>query len=173
MNDLWYPVSTSSGQPFAEFDNVPSPGEHPTAEAGFIWEGFNYFYMVTEGTRSPTDSDPVDAFSLALGAPIDINNQTFAGGYIYFAPESNRSIYGIQYATDYFTKRYYGWVEISSDDANDTLTIHQWALESTANTQILAGEIEGGMIPEPSQFGLILGLFTVASATMRRRKQLT
>lgn len=173
INDLWFPDGTGSGQPFAEFDNVPFPGSHPTATDGFIWDGFNNFFMVIEGTRFPTESDPVDAFGLSAGDAIDIANQSFSGGFVYFAPESDRAIYGIQFATPGFAQRFYGWVEISSSDTNDSLTIHQWALEDSPNTTILAGDTGDGIIPEPNQAALGLGLLAVCVASGRRLQKLS
>ena len=66
------------------------------------------------------------------------------------------------------TDSYYGWMQISTSSArgNGSMTIHQWALESQANTPIRVGTV-----PEPADFALGLGALAAGAATVLRKRR--
>lgn len=62
----------------------------------------------------------------------------------------------------------YGWVQVTHDDDANTITLHDFALETTPNMAIAAGD-GTGPVPEPSTM-LLLGSGLAALAAWRRKR---
>ncbi len=67
-------------------------------------------------------------------------------------------------ATDYN----YGWVALSYNDAANTMTISEFAINSTLNQSITAGQTSA--VPEPATSALLLAAGAAGLALYRRRK---
>lgn len=63
----------------------------------------------------------------------------------------------------------YGWARINYDDTNATITLLDFAYETTMNQSIIAGDTGSGVVPEPSR-ALLLAL-GLGGAALRRRRQ--
>ena len=59
---------------------------------------------------------------------------------------------------------YYGWIRIEHSAADATLTVHDWAWNSTPGEPILAGQI-----PEPATYAILVALGALGFAIVRRR----
>lgn len=64
----------------------------------------------------------------------------------------------------------YGWAQFSYDDVGDTLTLLDFAFESSLNTAILAGDT-GSVIPEPANAALLLAAGAAGVVGFRRRRR--
>jgi hypothetical protein len=63
---------------------------------------------------------------------------------------------------------YYGWLRMTYDDASNSLTLHDFAYETTANLAILAGATA---VPEPAATGILAALGAGGLATWRRLRK--
>jgi hypothetical protein len=66
-------------------------------------------------------------------------------------------------------EHYYGWAEVSYSGGS-TGTIHRFAMETSANTAILAGDT-GAVIPEPSTYAAMAGLLAGSAALYAKRRR--
>jgi len=61
---------------------------------------------------------------------------------------------------------YYGWIRIEHSAVDATLTVHDWAWNSTPGEPIQAGEI-----PEPATYAILVALGALGFAIVRRRRR--
>ena len=76
---------------------------------------------------------------------------------------------GLRFQIPADNSTHYGWARISVD-ANFDLTLTDWAYESTANQEIVAGDTGVSAVPEPATLGM-LALGAVAAGAITRRRQ--
>jgi hypothetical protein len=110
---------------------------------------------------------------LAYGTTIDANTQWGGeqtggegGGFVDIDRGLSNAYYGLKFYASPGVYNY-GWMEVSTP--GDDLTFGTAAVETTANTSIVAGAT--GAIPEPSTFAL-LAMAGGAAALRRRRKNM-
>ncbi len=74
---------------------------------------------------------------------------------------------GLRFSYDDNVTNHYGWAHVNYDDTNNVMTLVGVAMQTTADTAILAGDT--GAVPEPSR-ALLLAL-GLGGAALRRRRQ--
>lgn len=101
-----------------------------------------------------------------------INYLNLPGGGVHnqFALGGPSGYIGFSF-TDGSSLTHYGWARLSVTDdgfSSYSMTLHEWAYETVANTAIAAGSYSS--IPEPATVGLIAALGALGVAAVRRRK---
>ncbi len=108
------------------------------------------------------------ASNLPFATTVD-STATFTAGQILLDPilggwpiESGHGYLGLQLGS------HYGWAQVSytSTPSGNSLTLHDFAYEDTANTPIQAGAI-----PEPSTYAALTGLLAGSAALYARRRK--
>jgi hypothetical protein len=118
-----------------------------------------YSFFPSSGSDLRT-SDPIPSGTEIPGTVEFSSNQTFT--LPNTAPDS-RNIVPLRSDLDGVFR--FGWLEYST--TSNSVTVHQWALNSTPNEQILAGAI-----PEPAHAALLTAATAlVAVGLIRRRKR--
>ena len=85
---------------------------------------------------------------------------------------------GFRLDPDYDTHYNYGWIRLRLEDSNgdnltDTVTVFDWAYESTIDTPIHVGDQGTTAVPEPSSLTIVgLAMGCSALPALRRRRQL-
>ncbi len=112
----------------------------------------------TNGTRT----SPANAVSIGSGGLI--NSALIFGDYALFDETSGSTLYAFVLGQASNPDNYYGWASIST--SSGSVTIHEWALEGTANTAITAGAV-----PEPADMALGLGALALGAVAVQRRRR--
>lgn len=118
------------------------------------------------------------AYKLSYGAAIDAGLTFGNRGYVI---QDSYTTYGQGWETGGTTtgyvglvfvesgNTYYGWAQISVNDATDVVTLIDMAYEDTPDTTILAGQTSSAAIPEPSTLALLSA--GAAGLVLRRRRK--
>ncbi len=125
---------------------------------------------VTTGTRTArlADGDTIDDGLLwNVGTWTYINNNfTPAQSSWATGEDDTRGILPFRFAySDAQTTYYYGWADFTYNNQSQSLTLNNFAYESTPDTGIMAG-----VVPEPSS---LLLLVTGGAATLFARRRIT
>ncbi len=148
----------------------------------FIGDERENFLVWSEGTNNHYatfgQTSPRRVTSLEFGESIDSS-----GDWVSISSRSRLAAYGEDFSADarggffdqadgfmalriaYDDETYYGWLRMSHSMAEERLTIHDWAWNSTSGEPIMAGEI-----PEPAVYALILGMGALGAVVWRRRR---
>ncbi len=136
-----------------------------------LWASNEYTGRVAASDRSGSDwfatkftqGELIESTDFSGSGVINYLNLQFAlggpSGYIGFS------------FTDGSSLTHYGWARLSVADegfSSYSMTLHEWAYETVANTAIAAGSYSS--IPEPATVGLIAALGALGVAAVRRRK---
>jgi hypothetical protein len=136
--------------------------------------GNSAFYYESDNS-TPADWSFVSLQPLAYGTTIDASTlwggeqiDGIGGSYVYIDDGLSNAYYGLKFYASPGVYNY-GWIQVSTPKPGYDLTFGNIAVETTANTSIVAGAT--GAIPEPSTFAL-LAMAGGAAALRRRRKNM-
>ena len=138
---------------------------------GIYFEGENYngidlqmFYVLDGGRRLAINADAGDTVTAASGTATqnftDVANggRTFKNGFA----DDTRDYTGFQ--LEISGRTHYGWLDFTPHN-NQTMTIHRFALQTTASTGALITAV-----PEPAHTAAIFAAGAAGLAILRRRK---
>lgn len=164
-----FDLDQSGGAPFVGLNTSPSGADFQLRATG----NENVITFVTFGGAQVAG---YNILKLTAGTTIDASLGGWMSGVAYFKfndygynwKDGGEGYIGlrIQNGADWN----YGWARYSIDLASATSTLYEFAIETTVNQGISAGDVGSAVVPEPATatiFALALG---IGGAAARRRK---